>query len=274
MLICPVCREPLIDGGRALTCCHRHSYDRARDSYVNLLRTKHPGDTKAMLLARRRFLDAGYYAPIARAVADQALPRLIQRGGVVLDSGCGEGYYLGFLRDAITRHTDADVAYVGIDSSREATRLAARRYNAMTFAVSDIKDVIPVESGRVDVLLDVFAPRNIMEFTRILAPGGLIVVVIPHHDHLRQLRAAVPMIGIELDKVNKVLGDFESRVELIHRSEVVQTLSLDGPAARDLVAMSPSARHAMVAADSLPDQLDVTVAVDILTFRKSAESSD
>ena len=53
-LTCPVCQSPLNWGDKVVACNNRHSFDIAREGYINLYRTSkrpinQPGDTKAML---------------------------------------------------------------------------------------------------------------------------------------------------------------------------------------------------------------------------------
>ena len=56
-----------------------------------------PGDNAAMVEARRQFLGAGHYAPLARRLAELAAERAPRRW---LDIGCGEGYYSARLGEA------------------------------------------------------------------------------------------------------------------------------------------------------------------------------
>src|ERR1017187_37490 len=73
---CPVCRDRLAlsaDGSR-WACPAGHSFDVAREGYVNLLlagqrRSRQPGDSTEMVNARRRFLATGAYDPLSAAVA-------------------------------------------------------------------------------------------------------------------------------------------------------------------------------------------------------------
>ena len=93
-LICPICGEALCREDRQYRCEKRHSFDIARQGYVNLLpvqqkRSLHPGDTREQVLSRRAFLDAGYYSPIAETLCETALE--LGATGPILDIGCGEG---------------------------------------------------------------------------------------------------------------------------------------------------------------------------------------
>ena len=68
-LLCPICSEQLNLTDRQYRCPRNHSFDIARQGYVNLLavQQKHslnPGDTREQVLSRREFLEAGFYAPL------------------------------------------------------------------------------------------------------------------------------------------------------------------------------------------------------------------
>jgi 23S rRNA (guanine745-N1)-methyltransferase len=182
---CPHCGEPLVDVDRRLTCASGHSFDRAREGYVNLLPAGRlaggpSGDDDTMLRARRAVFDAGCYDPIIDAVAAE-----VRRAGAatVLDAGCGEGTYLA-------RACAAGADGWGIDISKVAVRLAARRYPHHRFAVASSYR-LPFADESFDALVDVFSPRPFTELLRVLRPGGVAVVVTPGADHLAQLKALV-----------------------------------------------------------------------------------
>src|ERR1700678_4422804 len=101
MLVCPVrdCRLPLVRNGSRLFCERGHSFDVARSGYINLLqpqdrRSNQPGDTSAAVVARRGLHERGVTGPLLDGIAEilSASP-----GDVVLDAGCGDGFYLGTL---------------------------------------------------------------------------------------------------------------------------------------------------------------------------------
>ena len=93
-LICPVCGQKLNLQERRYVCPDNHSFDMARQGYVNLLvvQNKHsmnPGDTREQVLSRREFLEAGFYRPILDTLIQTA--RELEISGPILDVGCGEG---------------------------------------------------------------------------------------------------------------------------------------------------------------------------------------
>lgn len=180
---CPHCGEPLAEGERTWSCPSGHQFDRAREGYVNLLPGGRlpggpSGDDDAMVRARRVVFDAGLYSPIVDAVAAAVLG-----AGTVLDAGCGEGSYLA-------RVCAGGADGCGIDISKVAVRLAARRHPGLRFAVASVYR-LPFDDGVFDAVIDVFSPRPYEELLRVLRPGGLLVVVTPGPDHLRQLKAMV-----------------------------------------------------------------------------------
>lgn len=127
---CPVCGGPLDREERVYRCADRHSYDIAKEGYTYLLppNQKHsadPGDDKAMSAARRDFLSKKYYAPLLNTLCSRILP-LVGEHPVILDAGCGEGYYTAGIRAALTA-AGKTPAIAGIDISKSILRLAAKR---------------------------------------------------------------------------------------------------------------------------------------------------
>ncbi|MGB3916889.1 MAG: methyltransferase domain-containing protein [Thiothrix litoralis] len=190
---CPLCHAPLSLVGRSFACSNRHSFDQAKEGYVNLLpvNRKHsadPGDNKAMLESRRHFLQQGFYAPLAQGLA-QAIrgyfPDTTQPL-TLLDAGCGEGYYLSQL----AQHLGDTTQFLGTDISRAAMRLAAKQYPTMQFAVASSFD-LPLADASVDVLVRVFAPASEAEIVRVLKPGGLYLWAYPAAQHLFELRRLI-----------------------------------------------------------------------------------
>lgn len=276
MLICPYCRSAMQPAGRSLRCALGHSFDLAREGYVNFLRSRHPGDTREMLEARRRVFSHGHFDPIVREVCRRAAAQLAapppageDRQRLVLDAGCGEGQYLGALQAQLEAQGVHDLRYIGVDTSREACRLAARRYPRVTFVVADTKSALPVGDGTVDLLLNVFAPRSAAEFSRVLHPAGLLLVVIPQPDHLAELRAAAPLLGIEPDKAAGILRRFAPDLRLTQRDALRWDLLLPREDVTDLVRMSPSHRHLTEPLAPAAAPLRVTCAVELLAFVRS-----
>lgn len=181
---CPHCGEPLTEAERTFSCPSGHQFDRAREGYVNLLVGGRlpggpKGDDDAMVRARRTVFDAGLYSTIVEAVAEA-----VGAASAVLDAGCGEGAYLAAACER------AGASGWGVDISKAAVRLAARRHPGLRFAVASVYR-LPFADGSFDAVIDVFSPRPYDELLRVVRPGGRAVVVTPGPDHLHQLKAMV-----------------------------------------------------------------------------------
>ena len=101
LFLCPLCGEPLARREKSYICPHGHSFDLSREGYCNLLpvnqkHSKAPGDDKNMAAARSAFLSKGYYAPLREALCQLAVCAT-GSAPAVLDTGCGEGYYLSLI---------------------------------------------------------------------------------------------------------------------------------------------------------------------------------
>jgi 23S rRNA (guanine745-N1)-methyltransferase len=235
--ICPHCHEPLERSSGSLVCSNSHSFDLAKEGYVNLLAGRQKsgpkGDSAAMLAARRRFFESGFYEPL-RAY----LMRLVTtfEHATVAEIGCGEGYYIG----GISEHISSSKC-LGSDIAKEGVRLAAKRYDRAQFAVADTNKLVPLGTESVDVLLDIFAPRNPEEFARVLRPAGHLVVVIPTDRHLAELRRVQPLLQIQADKHRQVVAALAGHFQLAQSETLAVPLNLAGSDVADLVAMTPNA---------------------------------
>ena len=186
-LICPICSEKLNIEDKRCVCARNHSFDVARQGYVNLLtvQQKHslnPGDTRQQVLSRREFLEAGHYAPIARTLIETA--QNLGISGQILDVGCGEGYYSAQLADAL------NASLTGLDISKEAVRCAAAKYKGKQWLCATAAH-IPVEDNSVSLLTSLFALTLPEEFARVLKPGGYYFQVLAAEDHLLGLKGII-----------------------------------------------------------------------------------
>ena len=186
-LRCPICGAQLNNEGKRCVCPQNHSFDVARQGYVNLLavQQKHslnPGDTREQVLSRREFLEADYYAPIADTLIETA--RELGISGQILDVGCGEGYYSARLADAL------GAELTGLDISKEAVRCAAAKYKGKQWLCATAAH-IPVEDGSADLLTSLFALTLPEEFRRVLKPGGYYFQVLAAEDHLLGLKGII-----------------------------------------------------------------------------------
>ncbi|GAB2926045.1 rRNA (guanine-N1)-methyltransferase [Micromonospora polyrhachis] len=282
-LRCPVCGLELALAETSVRCPRGHSFDIAKQGYVNLLtgRAPHVGDSPEMVAAREEFLTAGHYQPISTALAEAALleatrvetdqgdaaPADIDQGGresyppLVVDAGAGTGRHLAAVLDAWP-------AAVGLalDVSKPALRRAARVHPRAGAALADTWRPLPLAEGAATVLLNVFAPRNGAEFRRVLRPDGALLVVTPAPDHLTELVSGLDLLRVDPDKAERVADSLVGHFDLARQTAHTNRLRLTRREVRTLVGMGPSAWHTDPAtlADriaALPEPVSVTAAV-------------
>lgn len=193
---CPVCRQKLEPVEKSFVCELKHSYDISREGYVNFLlanqkKTKEPGDSKAMAESRRAFLDGGFYDGLAEEIG-RVLVEFVEDGGGggrmnLLDVGCGVGFYSGRIGETLENNgLGGKVRFWGIDISKAAVQKAAKRYSGVQFTIGSSFH-LPFLDESVEMILSVFAPFDAQEIFRVLKPGGVIVLVRPGPNHLKEL---------------------------------------------------------------------------------------
>lgn len=203
MYRCPLCQLPLTLTGRQYHCNNRHSFDIAREGYVNLLpvqqkNSKDPGDNKDMMAARRAFLTAGWYAPLAQAVCD-ALTALAPH--TLLDLGCGEGYYTTQFNNALP-----NAKIYGVDISKSAIKIAAKASPDMKFSVASAYQ-LPFADQSFDCIVRIYAPSKPEELQRLIKPQGQLLTVTPGPAHLVEIKQAVyDSVRLHNDAVAPVAG--------------------------------------------------------------------
>ncbi len=193
-LRCPLDGARLQSQGTLWRCLDGHTFDVASQGYLNLLpvqkkRSLDPGDSKEMVAARRRFLEAGFYQPIADAVARATLADSPPDAPLsCLDAGCGEGYYLQQL--AAAAPVGQKLALIGLDISKWAVLAAAKTEKHVRWVVGSNAN-LPVQSGSLDRIWCMFGFPVHAEFIRTLKPGGELLMVDAGPDHLRELREII-----------------------------------------------------------------------------------
>jgi 23S rRNA (guanine745-N1)-methyltransferase len=281
ILQCPVCRKPLLLTTAGYQCSAMHSFDAARQGYVNLLlahrkHSKEPGDAPEMTRSRRRFLDLGFYNQVSDGLngiistALSGLPR--GSGGNVLDAGCGEGFYLQRLKDTLAHGSEANlpIHYHGIDVSKFAVRQATQRDRTMAWFVASINE-LPFLDSSLDVVLNVFSPANIMEFARVLKKTGNLVFVSPGPRHLNGLREIIYPITREHEE-SSITEKAKEHFALSSVSRINYRLELESnQVIMDLLAMTPYFwnidRHTKSKVAAL-DRMSLDVDAEIRVFNK------
>lgn len=254
---CPICHEPLVHEGRIFRCKNGHSFDQARQGYVNLSRKqKASGDNAEMVKARTAFLESGLYDFLQEDV--QALLKTLHPK-TYLDLGCGEGYYTRRFAQ------EAREAY-GIDLSIPAIAHTAGQDKKTQYIVGSIYD-LPFDDESMDVLTSIFTPIPSQEAARVLKKDGMLITVTPGKMHHYELKEVLyPTV-----RLNDELKELEG-YELVEQKEISRVQHVDDVKA--LLDMTPyrykTSKEGLAKIDALRDGLDVTFDFLISQWRKKA----
>lgn len=253
MLLCTVrsCHQPLARDARRVVCPLGHSFDVARSGYINLLqpqerRSKQPGDSEDAVEARRRLHDRGVTAPLLDAIAELAN---LADDDVVLDAGCGDGFYLGSLRQRSGSEAH------GIDISIPAIDAAARRFPECEWIVGNADRFVPYADATFTRVLSITARMNSPEFRRILREDGRLLVAIPSPDDLIELR------GAGRERVVRTIETFDREFALLDQQRAQTTTDLDRDAVHDVLLSIYRPRKI-----EKVEAMRVTFSLDLLLF--------
>lgn len=271
-LACSVrgCHLPLDRQGAVWTCTARHTFDVARRGYVNLLqpqdrRSSQAGDSKAAVEARAGLWASGVGRHVLDAVVDRAGRCALPADAVVVDLGCGGGEVLAAVAAAMP------ITGVGFDLSAAAIDLAARRHPSLTWAIANADRRLPLVDASVHLIVSVHGRRNPAECQRALRSDGYLVVVVPAHDDLTELRQQVQGRAAARDRTDTVVAEHREYFSLVDRATVRDRHALDRPALLALLRGTYRGERTSAAARVQElDRLEVTVASDVLVFRPGA----
>jgi 23S rRNA (guanine745-N1)-methyltransferase len=248
----------LVHEERRLICPRGHSFDVARSGYINLLqpqerRSKQPGDTAAAIAGRRRLHDSGVTQPLLQAVAEimAASP-----ADIVLDAGCGEGFYLG----TIARRTGF-LAH-GVDISIQAVDAAARRYPGCEWIVANADRFVPYADRSFSIVMSITARMNTREFQRVLRGDGRLLVVLPAREDLVELR------GVGRDRVARTVDELAHGFTLVNQRCVATAADLDAAGVQDVLHSIYRPKQPQPA-----KAMRVTFSLDLLLFRQSSSAA-
>ncbi|MBQ8351754.1 MAG: methyltransferase domain-containing protein [Clostridia bacterium] len=268
LFCCPICAAQLSPVGNSYLCPARHTFDIARQGYVNLLTgraAQQHGDNKEMIAARRDFLAAGYYDALMRQVSDIACRHATQSCRI-LDAGCGECSYTDRIARALT---EANIPHeiLGMDISREALAIGGKKNKSLALAVASLYH-IPLESESVDMLFEIFAPHCHEEYRRVLRTGGKLVMVIPAARHLFGLKEALYATPYENEVADTALDGFSLAEQISIRDTITLANETD---LWNLFTMTPYFyRTSPQAKEQLRQKAPLTteIAFEVLVYEK------
>ncbi len=275
---CPVCGNSLQESGLSYRCGQNHSFDIAKEGYVNLLlpnqkSSKEPGDSKSAVISRRNFLNKGYYDSLSNQLNEKVLDLLVDKSGEtnILDIGCGEGFYLSKIKEYLSnRSLSQAINYWGLDVSKAAIQQAIKRNASINLCVGNAYS-LPYLDNSIDIVLSIFAPIDLEETSRVMKNDANLVVVIPGKDHLSGL------VKLVYDKSESRQEDKDpikgnEKLTLVDSQEIKNTIQIVGKdKISDLLQMTPYYWHINLGKKSELEKLDelsTEIGFKILTYKK------
>lgn len=258
-LACPKCHEPINQINNSYTCNNGHCYDLSKSKYLNLLlnpdkATNNPGDSKDSLLARKEYLNKGYYDIILNNVIGVIQKYRSNESLEILDLGCGEGYYTWGLKKVF----DHDTIY-GLDISKEAINMATKYTKNVYWLVGNSKN-LPIIDHSLDFITALFTVVNQDELRRTLKIGGYIIHVTANPHHLMEIKELIyDEIKVKSDKYIRL--DFET----VESYDLIHKVTIDNRKdALNLLKMTPHYYHIKKERRNVLDTLEnIVVTIDI-----------
>lgn len=262
LFLCPLCKSLLTLDKKTWHCnvqqnlAHTvHTFDVARQGYVNLLpvqqkKSKAPGDSEASILARQRFLAAGFYQPLQQALVDIVSDLIAENYGDQpinwLDIGCGEGYYSQALANlTINNLIAADISKPALielaKKSKSANQLWYQQQDDSKTAVIPMvasAAQLPIKAQSLFGISSIFSPILPQAFFEVLKNDGYLIIAKPDQGHLASVRQALFEDVREHDS-DKFLQDLAPYFDLVKRVAVETTLNLSQIELADLLTMTP-----------------------------------
>lgn len=276
-LACPIDGKKLEQRERQFLCENGHTFDIARLGYVNLLpvqhkRSKQPGDSKAMVLARTQFLDSEIYQPVANKLSEIVIAQLTEDNEIcLLDAGCGEGYYFDYLFNKLSDiKKSKHLSFIGLDISKDAIIQATKRNKQICWVVGTNRRP-PVENKSVDIILCLFGFPSVEGFNKILKPGGKIILVYPAVGHLKELREIIYPEVKNTDNSNSPMTEISGFSLLSNESLQFKEKITSNEQVNHLLVMTPhfyrASKEGRQAACNL-HELDITIDVVFRVLEK------
>ena len=238
---CPSCNEALEKKEKTYRCSNNHTYDEAKEGYVNLLlaqhkKSKNPGDNDEMIKSRQAFLNQGYYASLSSKIVN--IISSMEKGfnQNILDIGCGEGYYMNEIKKASIVE-NAKLSLCGIDISKTAVKLAGKRKMDALISVSSAYD-LPFFDSSFQTILSVFSPVSTDEIFRLLQSENKIIMVGPAEEHLKGLTSYI-YDEVLPHKGNYSVIDDKKAFSLEEQIEIKEEINVKKEDILDLLRMTP-----------------------------------
>lgn len=243
LLKCPICNTSIkVLDLKCIACSNRHTFDIAKQGYLNLMTHQIKTNYDRSLFEARRnvIIESGFFGPLHAEITSKINDHTASKNELSLvDMGSGEGSHLYRITNKLQTDSDKTINGIGIDISKEGILEAAKNYENFIWIVADLAKT-PFIDHSVDVMLNILSPSNYEEFNRLLKDDGIIIKIVPRDGYLKELRQFFYRDSEKKDYSNqKVIELFKEKFELIDQSVINYTSDLDDSALQSLVKMTP-----------------------------------
>ncbi|WP_087974714.1 putative RNA methyltransferase [Oceanobacillus rekensis] len=266
---CPLCKSPMrVVGLKSLMCSKNHTFDFAKQGYVNMMtRTSTSRYDKKLFEERHKInMDSDLYTTLHKKLSEiiKEYRNIFIDQIMILDAGCGEGSHLQRILDECQNEA---MTGIGLDISKEGILMAARNYKESIWLVGDLANS-PVADKACHVIINILSPANYMDFKRILVPNGLVIKVVPRANYLKEIREALfADTDKEIYQNDETVSLFKKHFQLVNNFHLSYTKELKSAELSSLVEMSPlawSSKKEHMDKFINQDSSKVTIDLDIL----------
>jgi 23S rRNA (guanine745-N1)-methyltransferase len=270
-MTCPICHNPLALSNNQVRCSNNHSFDLAKQGYVNLAPNhqethynKDLFESRYRIMAEALLYD-GIYDDMLTLLTAQGIQLSNGHPANIIDLGTGEGTHLHHFVDAWGKRTgtaeeELAVNALGLDLAKDGILVAAKHYTNALWMVADLSQ-IPLKDASIDGALTILSPSNYPELQRVMKENAWFIKVIPGPHYLRELREIV--IADEADRLQDPAPStekFRAAFRNVASAHFERVVPLNPEQMADLIKMTPLMWHADA------DQIANASALDHITI--------
>lgn len=258
----------------SLICTNNHTFNFARQGYINMLnRPSRQRYDKVLFEARRKIItESNLYSPLHEKIGEIIEEHLAKSCSptIIFDAGSGEGSH---LQRIIGKYRNRAIIGIGLDIAKEGVMMASKNYRDPVWLVGDLTN-IPLKDHSCHVVLNILSPANYTEFKRVLAPWGIIVKIIPGPNYLQELRkVTLPDTNNEAYTNDETISLFKQNLQLVKYCNLTHFTELQRTEIKDLAQMSPltwNANREQIKSFINQNHTGVTIDLGIMVGKREA----
>lgn len=257
---CPMCCANSKITEISLLCENNHRYDFSKKGYIHLINNyKATKYNEELFIARKNIFETGFYKPVL-----EVLKVLMEKYSkkVVVDVGCGEGYYIRNLKKMFPNKY-----FFGLDNSKSALGTAVKVDKDNPYMLANLA-ALPFKDKSVSCVLNILTPANYEEFFRVLGEEGYLIKIIPNADYLKEIRDLVSVGEYTNCDTIKLI---ENTCDIVERTRISNTYRLTEILAENFLKMTPLTFSKELSEDDIKSLKEITIDLEILVCRKKYE---